>query len=121
MASFVENEIDTVSRDLRYLISFGKVSQQQTITDIAEKTLELLKEQQETIETQAKIIEVKQNQVTELVMNQQRIVRCKDCRISKMEKVFKNVPSSKEQVRWCELIQRYVDDDWYCADGELKE
>ena len=45
------------------------------------------------------------------------IVRCKDCKISKLEKVFKNVPDSKEKVRWCELIQRYVDDDWFCADG----
>lgn len=46
------------------------------------------------------------------------IVRCKDCKISKLEKVFKNVPTSTETVRWCELINRYVDDDWFCADGQ---
>ena len=48
---------------------------------------------------------------------QEKIVRCKDCKISKLEKVFKNVPTSTETVRWCELINRYVDDDWFCADG----
>lgn len=49
------------------------------------------------------------------------VVRCKDCEISKLEKVFKNVPTSTETVRWCELINRYVDDDWFCADGKRKE
>ena len=48
------------------------------------------------------------------------IVRCKDCEWSKPEKVFKNVPTSKDMVRWCELITRYVDDDWFCADGERR-
>ena len=47
----------------------------------------------------------------------QEIVRCKDCNISKLE----NVPTSTETVRWCQLINRYVDDDWFCADGERKE
>jgi len=49
------------------------------------------------------------------------IVSCKDCRMSKIEKVYKNVPKSKETVRYCELIMRYVDDDWFCADGRRRE
>ena len=49
-----------------------------------------------------------------------QVIRCKDCKWSKPEKVFKNVPTSKDMVRWCELITRYVDDDWFCADGERK-
>jgi len=48
------------------------------------------------------------------------IVFCKDCRLSKIEKVFKHVPESKETVRWCELIQRCVDDEWFCADGRRR-
>ena len=57
----------------------------------------------------------------ELLKEQEAVVRCKDCKISNVEKVFKNVPESKETVRWCELIARYVDDDWFCADGVHKE
>ena len=62
------------------------------------------------------------NVISELpIIRQPKLVRCKDCNISKLEKVFKNVPTSTETVRWCELINRYVDDYWFCADGEVKD
>jgi len=56
--------------------------------------------------------------VIALLKEQNTVVRCKDCKISKLEKVFKNIPTSTETVRWCELINQYVDDNWFCADGE---
>ena len=41
-----ETNRDHVVRDLRYLKSYGKVSNNQTIYEIAESALELLKEQE---------------------------------------------------------------------------
>ena len=69
------------------------------------------------------IVELREEEADELMNDHWvgELVRCKDCKISKLEKVFKNVPTSTETVRWCELINRYVDDDWFCADGERKE
>ena len=44
-----ETNRDHVVRDLRYLKSYGKVSNNQTIYEIAESALELLKEQEATM------------------------------------------------------------------------
>ena len=46
-----ETNRDHVARDLRYLKSYGKVSNNMTIFEIAESALELLKEQEERIKT----------------------------------------------------------------------
>ena len=46
-----ETNRDHVVRDLRYLKSYGKVSNNQTIYEIADSALELLKEQEERIKT----------------------------------------------------------------------
>ena len=48
------------------------------------------------------------------------LVRCKDCKWAKHEKVFKNVPASEDTVLWCNLITRCVDGDWFCGDGKRR-
>lgn len=40
------------------------------------------------------------------------IVRCKDCKFSKPD---------CESARWCEMLDCIRDDNWFCADGKLKE
>ena len=47
----------------------------------------------------------------ELLKEQPQIVMCKDC---------KHLGYTNEH--WfCKLLNRCVDDDWYCADGEKRE
>ena len=43
-------DIEKVSRDLRYLISFGRVSKQSMVKEIAQDALELLESQQTIID-----------------------------------------------------------------------
>jgi len=52
-----ETNRDHVVRDLRYLKSYGKVSNNQTIYEIAESALELLKEQNDEIKELRSIVE----------------------------------------------------------------
>jgi len=42
----------------------------------------------------------------------QELVRCKDC------KFLSSPPGS---VMFCEHIHKFVDAEWFCADGKLKE
>ena len=43
----------------------------------------------------------------------QEIVRCKDCK-------FKQDSSVAGRTWWCNRLEKFCDNDWFCADGERK-
>ena len=85
-------DIDTVIKGLEPIIGCAKQEKWGAWIDTLEDALELLKEF------------AKDNDVPN------KIVRCKDC---------KHLGCSNSH--WfCKWLNRCVDDDWFCADGERK-
>ena len=60
------------------------------------------------------IVELREEEADELMEEHWvgEIVRCKDC------KFLSSPPGS---VMFCEHIHKFVDADWFCADGEHKD
>lgn len=52
----------------------------------------------------------------EMKGKQIEIVRCKECKNSS-----KSLSPYREFGRWCTRHDRYVNSDWFCADGKRKE
>lgn len=53
----------------------------------------------------------------ELLKEQQKIVRCKDCRFTQ-EPIIEDYIGKRI---WCNRLDKYFDNDWFCADGERKD
>ena len=48
------------------------------------------------------------------VIAEPQIVRCKDCK-------FKEKSFVADRQWWCNRLEKHCEDEWFCADGELKE
>ena len=52
-----------------------------------------------------------------MLEEQSQIVRCKDCKFTQ-EPIIEDYVGKRI---WCNKLDRYFDNDWFCADGERKE
>ena len=50
-------------------------------------------------------------EVQDKLIEQQQIVRCKDCK-------FKEKSFVIDRQWWCNRLEKHCEDDWFCADGE---
>ena len=48
--------------------------------------------------------------------NHGELIRCKDCKHGEKTSTFRYYPN----LTWCNKYERSHDDDWFCADGEVK-
>lgn len=57
----------------------------------------------------------------ELLKEQPQIVRCKDCKHRPTYPEAYGANVNGEWCYWCELHGAWKHDDWFCADGEVKQ
>lgn len=110
-------DIEKVSRDLRYLISFGSVSKQSMIKEIAQDALELLKKQYNLLCKKQKDINKLQADYAELrhkFLEKTKIVRCKECKFATYENGL------NDDYKHCLLTGMMHKSTWFCADGGRK-
>ena len=106
---------EKVIRDLEYLISFGGASQQSMVMQIAINALALLKEQETS--------NLYKCPNCGTWVSAENVVRCKDCkhggcRTQNMDGSIFRVVCKKYSTK---RNERWMDADWFCADGERKE
>ena len=110
---------EKVVRDLRYLKSFGRVSSNPQITEIAEYALAMLKEQ-ETVEHACEILRSNGWTETEPICSECdaiHVVRCKDC----IHADDFDCPAPLPTGYSCQKGHGTHTGDWYCADGKRKK
>jgi hypothetical protein len=105
---------ENVIRDLRYIKSFGRVSNNPQLTEIAESALALLKEQEAEIDE----ISDEYLDLGKEMAKQPEIVRCKDCKYA-----FQHWNDLYRCDNHCNHLNGYGEHHghWFCADGEHKE
>ena len=119
-------DMEKVVRDLRYLKSFGRVSNNPQITEIAEYAIAMLKEQQQQIwELQDQVEFIKDKQKKKFLVDSEGkitplpdVVRCKDCiHRGKSEKCVLAAISEEKNFPLFMLDNR---GEWFCADGKRR-
>lgn len=101
---------ESVIRDLRYVKTFGRVTNTPHLTEIAESALELLREQEQIITS----LKADLQETLKVVSEQSNVIRCKDCKHRDPED---RKCDSGHGIQW----QLPRPDDWFCADGELTD
>lgn len=104
------NNIEEIIKELNDICLFiaGRlgVEQARCFLQTIDKTVALLKEQEEKIKT----MHIAQNVIADYLI-QPEIVRCRDCKHG----------IGDENAFICGLKQLTAGMDWYCADGEAKD
>ena len=53
---------------------------------------------------------------SDIVISRKELVRCKDCKFTQ-EPIIEDYVGKRI---WCNRLDRYFDNDWFCADGEKR-
>lgn len=101
---------ESVIRDLRYVKTFGRVTNTPHLTEIAESALELLREQEQIITS----LKADLQETLKVVSEQSNVIRCKDCKHWKRNTEVKNFG-------YCYLSSKVRGEEWFCANGELTD